>query len=75
MEQWLSGSSSGSSEWPISKPAGPGENVTYSLVAYPPKDNYEGRLYDWNWVKKVSCITACSAHGVKVLHCTGLHCV
>jgi hypothetical protein len=28
--------------------------VTLSLVAYPSKDNYEGRLYSLDWVKKVS---------------------
>ncbi|WIA34679.1 hypothetical protein OEZ86_012993 [Tetradesmus obliquus] len=60
MVQWLSSSDSadggadGSSQGtPLLQPAAAGGNVTYSLVAYPPKDNLEGRLYDWSWVAKV----------------------
>jgi hypothetical protein len=28
-------------------------DVTYSLVAFPAKDNYEGRLYPLEWIQKV----------------------
>jgi hypothetical protein len=28
--------------------------MTYSLVAFPAKDNYEGRLYPLEWIKKVT---------------------
>lgn len=28
-------------------------DVTFSLVAYPSKDNYEGRLYPMDWINKV----------------------
>jgi hypothetical protein len=31
-----------------------GRRVTFSLVGYPPKDNYEGRLYPLEWIDKVS---------------------
>jgi hypothetical protein len=63
METWLSSSSSsdgdvaadGSQRTLLLEPLAAGANVTYSLVAYPPKDNLEGRLYDWSWVAKV-CI-------------------
>jgi hypothetical protein len=66
MEAWLRSSSSsgdgddvvgndGSQRTLLLQPPAAGANVTYSLVAYPPKDNLEGRLYDWNWVAKV-CI-------------------
>jgi hypothetical protein len=27
--------------------------VTFSLVAYPSKDNYEGRLYPLDWITQV----------------------
>jgi hypothetical protein len=61
MEAWLSSSSSSSdddvgidgSQRTLLLQSAAGPNVTYSLVAYPPKDNLEGRLYDWNWVAKV----------------------
>eukprot|EP00878_Enallax_costatus_P026190 GHUV01028075.1.p1 GENE.GHUV01028075.1~~GHUV01028075.1.p1 ORF type:complete len:310 (+),score=81.90 GHUV01028075.1:356-1285(+) len=52
MNAWLSSKSSSGSETATGAAAGPG-NVTYSLVAYPTKDNYEGRLYPWEWVSKV----------------------
>lgn len=29
------------------------EDTTYSLVAFPVKDNYEGRLYSMDWIEKV----------------------
>lgn len=32
---------------------GRGGDVTYSLVAYPAKDNYEGRFYPLAWIDKV----------------------
>jgi hypothetical protein len=71
MEQWLSSSSSssssggkdGGSDSSQSAPQPPAaganaNNITYSLVAYPPKDNLEGRLYDWGWVAKVRAAAA-----------------
>lgn len=27
--------------------------MTYSLMGYPPKDNYEGRMYPLDWISKV----------------------
>jgi len=33
--------------------AGQQRDVTFSLVAYPSKDNYEGRLYPLDWINKV----------------------
>lgn len=56
MQAWLNisnGSSSISATAATAAEDSPG-NVTYSLVAYPIKDNYEGRLYPWEWVGKVS---------------------
>ena len=42
------------SEAPAAAAAGSARNgLTYSLVAYPAKDNYEGRLYPLDWVHKV----------------------
>lgn len=38
-----------------SKDAADGD-VTYSLVAFPAKDNYEGRLYPLEWIKKVCVV-------------------
>lgn len=29
------------------------DDITYSLVAFPAKDNYEGRLYPLEWIEKV----------------------
>lgn len=51
MEAWLSSNSVKHAT--SSSAAATSNNVTYSLVAYPTKDNYEGRLYPWDWVSKV----------------------
>lgn len=41
---------------------------TYSLLAYPAKDNYEGVLYPLDWVKKVG------ARGLELVTCgSALH--
>ncbi|KAI8471068.1 MAG: pyridoxal phosphate-dependent transferase [Monoraphidium minutum] len=48
MDAWLAS--------PPPKDAGgvtPEADVTYSLVAYPAKDNFEGRLYPLDWIDKV----------------------
>lgn len=49
MEAWLS------SKVTAAAPTVSDSQVTYSLVAYPAKDNYEGRLYPWDWVQMVRC--------------------
>jgi hypothetical protein len=36
--------------------------ITYSLVAYPSKDNFAGRLYPLDWVKQVR-IEQCGDEG------------
>jgi len=38
-----------------------GGEVTYSLVAFPAKDNYEGRLYPLDWINKVRLMNAAGA--------------
>ncbi|KAI8463606.1 MAG: pyridoxal phosphate-dependent transferase [Monoraphidium minutum] len=47
MEAWLA------SPQPERAPPAPGGEVTYSLVAYPAKDNYEGRIYPLSWIDKI----------------------
>jgi hypothetical protein len=43
---------------------------TCHLVAYPAKDNYEGRLYPQQWVKQVGrCL-----HSQTAMHCSALRC-
>jgi hypothetical protein len=73
MEAWLSSSSSGDDDsgdgsqgTPLLQPPAAGSNITYSLVAYPPKDNLEGRLYDWSWVAKV-CSAVITGSAIKTV--------
>jgi hypothetical protein len=52
MEQWLDEPPHGSHVQPP-KQNSSSSSTTYSLLAFPAKDNYEGVLYPLQWVDKV----------------------